>query len=359
MTSARDLADRLAALLRTERGAMADFILALADFDERRGWFALGYPSLFAFLRSELRLSAGAAQYRKTAAELVREYPEVEAALRDGKLCLSSMCEVAKVVSRENVAEILPRFFGLSARDAGVVSAQIRPVEDPPTRAVVTGFRETAPIAAASEASRPAAGGDLLLRTSEVIDRGQVPLAAPAPFAATERSSTVDPLDANRGRLHLTVTREFLGKLEAATDLLSHSHPGATPDQILEVALDALIEAKRAKKYGIVKKPRKTSPPSSRGDVFPASVRRAIYERAQGRCECLLPNGERCGETRWLELDHIRPRALGGESTLPNGRVACRLCRERHNRHYADWSLIPSRSVEPLSCSEFRAADAA
>jgi hypothetical protein len=38
------------------------------------------------FLRRELGLSAGAAQYRKTAAELVRTFPEVEAALRDGLL---------------------------------------------------------------------------------------------------------------------------------------------------------------------------------------------------------------------------------------------------------------------------------
>jgi 5-methylcytosine-specific restriction endonuclease McrA len=73
-----------------------------------------------------------------------------------------------------------------------------------------------------------------------------------------------------------------------------------------------------------VKKPRKVPPPSTREDVFPAHVKRAIHERAGGRCEFLLPNGERCGETKRLEIDHVEPVALGGRSTFENGRLACR-----------------------------------
>ena len=72
MTTARELTNRLADLLAKEHGAMADFLVALSDFDERELWAALGHASLFYFLRRELGLSAGAAQYRKTAAGLVR-----------------------------------------------------------------------------------------------------------------------------------------------------------------------------------------------------------------------------------------------------------------------------------------------
>jgi hypothetical protein len=93
--NARDFKVHLAEMLRRERHTMADFILALAQFDEKRLWRDLEYPSLFSFLRSGLGLSAGAAQYRKTAAELVQRYPEVEKALRRGKLCLSSVIELA------------------------------------------------------------------------------------------------------------------------------------------------------------------------------------------------------------------------------------------------------------------------
>src|SRR6516165_9015728 len=134
MTTAREETSRLADLLRREHHALAEFLVGLSRFDTQRRWEELGYRSLFDFLRRELHLSAGAAQYRKTAAELVQKYPEVEAVLRSGDLCLSSVVELAKVLTPENARGVLPRFFGLSSRDAAFVSASIRPVENPPLR---------------------------------------------------------------------------------------------------------------------------------------------------------------------------------------------------------------------------------
>ncbi len=66
MTNARELTAHLADLLRREHAAMADFLVALADFDRRRLWLKLGHSSLFYFLHRELGLSKGAARYRKT-----------------------------------------------------------------------------------------------------------------------------------------------------------------------------------------------------------------------------------------------------------------------------------------------------
>ncbi len=64
MTNAREFTTRLADLLRRERGALADFLVALADFDQRRLWLELGYASLFMFLHRELGLSKGASTAR-------------------------------------------------------------------------------------------------------------------------------------------------------------------------------------------------------------------------------------------------------------------------------------------------------
>ncbi len=85
----------------------------------------LGHASLFSFLRRELG-SRPARRVPEDAAELVQKYPLFQAALRES-LCLSSVIEVAKVITPENAAEILPRFFGLSSRDAAFVAASIRP----------------------------------------------------------------------------------------------------------------------------------------------------------------------------------------------------------------------------------------
>ena len=117
---------------------MADFLVALADFDRRRGWAALGHASLWYFLHRDLGLSKGAASHRKVAACLLQRFPSVEAALRDGRLCLTSVIELSHVLTPENEAEVLPRFFHLSAREAQVVVAELAPRAVVPVRETVT-----------------------------------------------------------------------------------------------------------------------------------------------------------------------------------------------------------------------------
>src|SRR5574341_1548330 len=138
MDTAREFGSRLASLLRREQSALADFLLALADFDRRRLWQELGYTSLFHFLHRELGMSKGAAHYRKTASELVRRFPEVEEPLRDGRLCITSIIELARVMTPENRAEVLPRFFHCSRREAKEVAVEIHPREAVPRQVMVT-----------------------------------------------------------------------------------------------------------------------------------------------------------------------------------------------------------------------------
>jgi hypothetical protein len=59
MNHARESSRILAGLLRSEHGAMADFLVALAEFDRQRLWLRLGHSSLFYFLHRELGLSKG------------------------------------------------------------------------------------------------------------------------------------------------------------------------------------------------------------------------------------------------------------------------------------------------------------
>jgi hypothetical protein len=57
--------------------------------------------------------------------------------------------------------------------------------------------------------------------------------------------------------LHVTVSRQLLKKLEAAQTGLGHAIPGATMEQVIEAALDLLLE-RQARARGQVKRPRKT-----------------------------------------------------------------------------------------------------
>ena len=267
MHDTRDLTKHLAELLRHEHGALADFLVALADFDRDRRWVELGHTSLFYFLHRELGLSKGAAFYRKTAAELIQRYPEVVEPLRDGRLCITSVVELAKVITPENRGEVVARFFHTSKQEAKAVAAELRPAEAAPHRDVVTVPALAAPAKAVTrlEVAACHATPGTLVQPDEL--RGEAPSSPrpPAPLPAA-RPDEVEPLTGDLRRFHTTVSKRFLDKLAAARDALSHSHPGADTETVLEAALDLLLAA-NDKKKGIVKKPGRArrAPPLARG----------------------------------------------------------------------------------------------
>ena len=300
---ARESSRNLSTLLRHEQGAMADFLVALADFDHRALWRELGHSCLFYYLQRELRLSDGAAHFRKVAARLIQRFPEVVEPLREGKLCITSIVELARVMTPENRAETLPQFFHMSKRQARAVAAAILPAAVIPRREVVTKVVTVV---------RP----DVLraeLRPDE-----------------TPRMR-VEPLTANDSRIHLTVSSQFLDKLEAARRGQGHVQPGATKEQVIEAALDLLLE-RQSSRRAEVKRPQK-KPRPAKPDHVTAAVKRAVWARDEGKCQWPVDSGGICGSTTRLEIDHVVPRGRGGPSTVENCRLACKLCRSRHKAH--------------------------
>jgi HNH endonuclease len=410
LCDARRARDALKLLLRKEQAATADFLVALADLDLRRGWEALGHANLFAFLIAELGLSRSAAYYRRGAAELLQVFPEVIGPLREGRLCLSTIGELAKVLTEENRAVVTPRFFGLSAREAQELVAELQPRHVPSTRMVVTTVLDrpvelaliTQPLLTLPlmTAAAPATGVD-----PNVVPPSRFPTSGIADGGGTDggvgrladKRDEIVPLTANLRRVHFNVGKQVLKKLMAARDGLSHSIRGATMEQVLEVALDLLLE-KQARARGQVKKPRTTlaaaapraedhvdvaaetrgeaplvlqdglvaaapasqlsspslvllpthpptaAPPHRRTgprESIPAAVRRGVWARDAGRCSWPLDGGGCCGSTHRLELDHIIPWAEWGPSTVENLRVVC----GRHNA-LAARQIFGARCVE-------------
>ena len=265
------------------------------------------------------------------------------------------------MLTPENRADVLPRFFQLSKQEAKAVSAALRPDEAAPHRAVVTALRARADSPALSLPAGGAPEGAAAALTLSAVHPDEPrpcqegPNPAPTPISPPRTS--VEPLTADLNRFHVTVSRRFLAKLEAARDALSHSHPGASADEILEAGLDLLLE-RHEKRKGLVEKPRR-EPPPSKTDRVPAHVKRVVWKRDGGRCQWALDRGGVCGSTHQVELDHIVPRGRGGLTTIANLRCLCRLCRERHNRHYADSLIMPRRYVEALALKGFGVSDAA
>jgi 5-methylcytosine-specific restriction endonuclease McrA len=165
-----------------------------------------------------------------------------------------------------------------------------------------------------------------------------------------------EPLTADLRRLHVTVSRRFLSKLEAARAALSHARPGASAEDILEAGLDLLL-AKDAKRRGEVERPQTAIRPA-KPDHVPASVKREVWKRDGGRCTWPLASGGVCGSTVRLQLDHVVPRARGGPSNAGNLRLLCAV----HNQYaarlvfggewmerYAPGATLPPDAVAPAS----------
>ena len=359
MTDARASADRLARLLSAERSCLADFLAALADFDREHGWRALGHTSLFEFVRRELRLSKAATYARTTAARLVQEYPAVLEAVREGKLCLTNIGPLARVVTPDNVADVLPRFFCISKDEAEAIAAGLAPATAPPRRELVTALTLPCKVeGAAAAAARPTAAPLLQVNSVRLDEPLLVNTTSPSGGAAravppAHERDVVEMLTPDLRRWHVTVSKTFLAKLESAKDAVSHSIPDGNTEAVLSAGIDLLLE-KVAKQRGLVKRPRPTlaandtekpagagagassppEPPAEERDAdhVPAAVRRAAFERAGCACEWTLPDGQRCGSTWQLQLDHVIPRARGGPSTIENVRVLCRAHKVRAAR---------------------------
>jgi hypothetical protein len=330
LTESRALAARLASLLRQEQHALADFLLSLAEFDRRRGWVELGYSGLFPFLHRELGLSKTASFFRKTAAELIQRFPEIVEPLRDGRLCMTTIASLAKALTPENRAEVLPRFFHRSGLEAKAIAAELCPAAAPPTRTVVTAV-PVRTVAAALEAAPAVGDADggfaAKLRCLEVAGEAPAPtLTPPAPA----RPMSVEPLTATQARLHLTVSPEFLEKLEAARLALSHAMPGASAEDVLSTGLDLILE-RDARRKGLSERPR-PAPPVERAEPgashIPAAVKREVWRRDGGVCQWPTDSGGVCGSRLRLQFDHKVMRVEGGQPTTPNVRLLC----DVHNR---------------------------
>ena len=317
LLAARESSRRLAELLRHEQEGLAEFLIALAEFDRERLWLQLGHASLFSYLHHDLQLSNAAAHYRKVAAGLIQRFPEVVEPLRKGKLCLTSVVDLARVMTPENRTEVLPRFFFRSKREARELAVEIRPADVIPQRDVIT----TVP---GSSLFRPGETG-MTHPPKEGEDASVAAQQAPPPHTpdAALQSFVAEPLTIELCRIHVTVKKRVVAKLDSARAGQSHAQPKATMGEILEAALDLLLE-KQARRRSEVAKPQANPRPSGR-DHVPAAVRRAVWKRDHGRCIWPLDSGGLCGSTRRVELDHIVPRALGGPSTVDNCRLLCRV----------------------------------
>ena len=181
-----------------------------------------------------------------------------------------------------------------------------------------------------------------------------------------------------RFTLQLMISEETRSKLLRAQALLRHQVPSGDLAEVLDRALEALLEKVEARKFGQVKAPRAGRAKASRAGrakapragrakapgggtakaragtatpresraggpsrYVPREVRRQVVARDGARCSFVAEDGRRCEEIGFLELDHVLPVARGGDASVKGVRVLCR----GHNQFEAE-RILGRNAVE-------------
>ena len=330
------LALRLRELAGEEREVQVDFLLHLEEFDRRRAFVDAGYPSLWAYCLEVLHLREGAAGRRIQAMKVLRRFPKLEEALRDGRLCLSTIALLGQVLTEENLDDLLARAAYRTKADVDHLVASVQARTAPRTGVRKLPEREpgmtSTPLPLARAQGRPEAVDESAqaLAAASIVDRGARELAAPGSACEKpKRTPETRAVTDTQWSLRVTIDRTCKEDLETLKSLLAHKVPDADLAAVLHEAIRCAIEkhGKRKGAVALARKANRSTPVANRSaatSAIPSEVRREVWTRDGGRCAFIAADGRRCN-SRWkLELDHIHPAALGGPSTVENLRIACR-----------------------------------
>ena len=353
-----ELTTEVSRLAAGEREATVALIVHLAEFDARRLYEPAGYSSLFKYCMAVLRLSEDAVYNRIEAARAARRYPVIVDMLVSGALSLTTVRLLARHLTGDNHAELLAAASEKGKQAVEELLARRFPQPDVAARVRKLPTRPVTLVAGEEPTGTPGpntcpAAPEGVWRPPRGRRAGDDRGAAPAPVRV------VRPLAPERYEIRFTANAGTRENLRLAQDLLGHAVPSGDIAEVFERALTLLVADLKRKKFAATPRPRPSRGPSESSDTIPAEVRRAVAARDQGRCAFVAAGGHRCGERRFVEYHHVIPRAAGGRATVENIQLRCRLCRARHNRHYADCRIMPSAGLRLGDVRMARVRDAA
>ena len=301
--SARELDQELAIHLSSERAQTIETIFLIAEIDRRETFVELGYSSMWEYLRRMHKQSDTMIHYRLRCARAVLRFPQSIEPLRDGRLCMTTLAELTKVMNESNCEELLAQALGMSVSAARriVAKERPRPVPKDVTRSLV------------SIQVAPPEG----VHDTGTTSSGSRPIASEQPVQTLVLTESL-------ARKYITIDREYEDLMRRARAALSHKMPGAAELDILKEGLRQIIRQSEKRK-GIVDKPRATKV-ATNGEIS-QSVKRIVEQRDAGRCQWRSEDGGICGSAYRVEFHHKQDRAKGGQGTPEN---IMQLCEKHH-----------------------------
>ena len=240
-------------------------VLHLYEVDSRKIYHDKGYASLFSYCREALRYSEGAAFRRIQAARALKDNPEIYELLKEGKLSLCAVAEISKVIKPENKEVLLTESQGKAKLEVQKITAKY--------------------------------GAPTVSRKERITPR--------------VTKSEALPIFSHKNE----IKQEFMDLLEKAK-----VHMGPIPlAEVFRKTLKSYLNQKEKKPQ--VRKVKNNKNLTSR--YIPKAVKHEVSVRDNQCCSFVGSDGKRCTEKMRLQVDHIRPYALGGDSSLDNLRLLC------------------------------------
>ena len=357
-----DLDRKLRGLVGDERNVEVEFLLHLDRFDTALGYELFGLRTLWEYCRQELNLLEGAIWRRTNAMVLLRRFPQAEARLRDGRLSMTSLVMLGKSLTEQNVLEIFESVVGKSTRQIEEIVAAANSPR--PEKTVVIRKLPAPHTPVPAPAPGPAPKSELATTIRTGIGEERAGLRAG--FAGLRLGERITPIAREQYSVRLVFGSELKEKIEKAKKILSHKIPDGDVQKVIGEAIDRLIrddEKRHGPKPARAPRTRAAAPrtranatlvaqpvaaaaefaanrkgsshlgPAARRRAMPVDVDREVRRREAGVCGWKLANGETCGSTWQLEIDHIVPVAKGGATTAENCRLICRAHNQMHARN--------------------------
>lgn len=284
--SDQELFEKVRSLSQEERRITSEILHLLREVSRRRLYARRGHESLFTFLVKEIGYDEASAYRRVSAIRVIDAVPEVEKTLEEGKLTVATVAQAqsffqqekkrSKPCSVEKKREILKKLEGKSKREAERILAGEAPEMPKPD--------QTRAISGNSTEIRFTADAELLEMLKQI-----------------QALTAHNKLEPGFNGLLKFIATQALGKLDPARQTQRKT---LSPEK---VAMEHVAKSR----------------------FIPVSLKREIWKKNNGSCVYVSPiTGIKCGSKYGLQLDHISPWAMGGETHVRNLRLLC----GSHNR---------------------------
>ncbi|MBI3016771.1 MAG: HNH endonuclease [Deltaproteobacteria bacterium] len=300
----KELLEKFGVLVREEKEATASVVAHLAEIDRRKLYALEGYSSLFSYCVEKFHYSESEAFLRIQAARVSKDFPDVLKLLEENKMTLTTMKLISPHLTKDNQEMIFKETHQKSTREVEKVLANLFPQEEE----IMDSIRKLP-----SSAAEKTAQNLTRCATSTLV-----------------KKEAVKPIALKRFKVEFSASEELTKKIQRAKEILRHKYPKGNLEDIIDEALELLLEKKdpqrkiSQKEQGAFLEMPLALSDTRRSRYVPEKIKQIIWERDEGQCSYVSPEGKSCRERNFIELDHVHPWSLGGSSTTENLRLLCR-----------------------------------